>query len=202
MIYYWGEEPEAGPAIIRDLGTESFRVDTTLAAGTRTWMLVSGKGSVREANGRTSAIPPHNSWNLGALMFPALKIAAALDDPDTAIAYEGTFVIGGHQVHHIRIHKEHGPKAVREDISRLTTEDFFIDATTFNVVLLRDAVHPGDRATENIVHEVEFSEYRSTPGLRYPSVTTERVNGQRTWVMRIDAVEVNVGLGIEDFKLE
>jgi len=201
ITYYWTSNPVEGEMKIRAIGTSDFRVDAKLPDGNRAWTVVSGNGAIRESDGTTRVIPPENSHNLGALSFPILKLFAELHDPSTAFVYKGTTDVDGHEAFDIQMYKSAPSKAVHDAMRRLTAYELFIDKKTLQIVRLRDSIHPTGRATQDITHEVEFSQYRATNGVMVPFVVSERVNGQLMWTMLLDEIVFGVGLSDIDFQI-
>ncbi len=198
ITYFWAGSQVQGTATVRALATTSFRVDANLPQGTRSWVASYGSGTVRNTDGSLVPIPSNNTQNLGALTFPLLKVAAALNNTSLSIQYLSLTSFSGHQVH--VIHVQQGLSSSTDIISHLSATDFLIDATTYQILLVRDAIHPSDRATQDILHEIEFSDFRPTSGCVVPFSVTERVGGQQTWMLQLSAISFNTGLSDADFQ--
>jgi hypothetical protein len=199
ITYLWAGSQVQGTATVRALATTSFRVDANLPQGTRSFVTSYGSGTVRNTDGSLVAIPSNNTVNLGALTFPLLKVAAALNNTSLSIQYLSLTNFSSHQVH--VIHVQQGPASSTDIISHLSATDFLIDATNYQILLVRDAIHPADRATQDMLHEIEFSDFRPTGGCLVPFSITERVGGQQTWTLQLSAINFNTGLTDADFQL-
>jgi hypothetical protein len=198
ITYLWIGNQVQGTATIRALATTSFRVDANLPQGTRSLVASYGSGTVRNTDGSLVTIPSNNTVNLGALTFPLLKVAAALNNTSLSIQYLSLTNLSGHQVH--VIHVQQGPPSSTDIISHLSATDFLIDATTYQILLVRDAIHPSG-VTQDILHEIEFSDFRPTSGCLVPFSITERVGGQQTWTVHLSAISFNTSLTDADFQL-
>jgi len=200
ITYYWAGQPVSGPVTVRGMRLNDIRVDATLPDGIRSWGVLHGKGSVKDAAGNLSTIPPHNTLNLGAFSFPLLKIAAALSNSALSVQYLGTTDFNGIQANVIHVAKNQStdPGGL---IAHLTAVDFLIDPTSYQILAVRDVIHPEDRATQDIAREIAFSDYRLANGILLPFSVTEQVNGQRTWTMQLDQIQVNSGLSDSDLTI-
>jgi len=202
IIYFWAGKEVQGRAMIRGRGTNDFRVDANLPEGTRSWVGSFGHGSTRDPGGPVKAIPAHNTLNLGALSFPQLKVAAVVNNSSLSIQYVGLVDLNGRRTYVIHVKQALSPSVDPDGIlTHLTAMDFLIDNTTYEILLVRDTIHPDDNATQDLVHEVEFSDYRLTNSCVVPFSITERVNGQRTWTIQLSAIRFNAGLTDSDFQL-
>ncbi len=202
ITYFWAGSEVQGVATIKARGATNFRVDASLPQGTRSWVSNSAKGSVKEADGQVSAIPPHNAIHLGALSFPQLKIAAVLNNPALSIQYAGSAQVGVRQVNvvhaQLRLDSTSDPDG---SVSPLSAMDFLIDTATSQVVSIRDAFHPAGDSMQDVTHEIAFADYRSVNGCLVPFSVTETVGGQETWSIELSTITFNTGLTNADFQL-
>jgi hypothetical protein len=202
ITYFWAGSQVQGTATIRALGITSFRVDATLPEGVRSWVTTQDQGSIRETNGQVSPILWHNTIHLGALTLPQWKIANVLNDWTLSVQYSGTDSFSGHQVAVIRVQK---PTDASTDpggiFSHLSAMDFLIDVATYQVIGVRDALHPLRDSMQDIRHEIAFADFRVVNGSLVPFSITETIAGQETWSLRLDVITFNTGLTNADFQL-
>ena len=202
VAYFWAGDQVQGSISVKGRGTTDFRVDADLPTGTRSWTVSSGKGTLRDLDGGLVLIPFQSVVNLGAQTLPQLRIAEALSNSSLSVQYSGLSDLGGRQVY--VIHVQQGPYSPSDPatlFNHLSAMDFFIDATTYQVVLTRDTAHPSDSQSVDFPHEIQYSDYRLTNGCLVPYSATERINGQTTWVIQLSALTFNVGLTDADFQL-
>jgi hypothetical protein len=200
ITYYWAGEEVQGTVTVKGRGTGQFRLDATLSNGVRSWAVSNGTGFVKEADGTVSQIPFHNTVNFGNLTFPFSSIASAVGDSSAGITYIGLETRNGNQVHHIQTQRTlpavGDPKGL---FARLTRREFFIDATSFQIVATLDMVHPPDASTIDYPREVQFSDYRVVNGILVPFSIVEVATGQRTYSIQLNQVTFNSGLQDTDF---
>ena len=79
--------------------------------------------------------------------------------------------------------------------------DFLVDATTYQIVAVRDALHPPIDSMRDIEHEIAFSDFRMVNGFLVPFNITEIVTGQMTWTLQLSTISFNTGLTNTDFQL-
>lgn len=202
ITYFWAGSQELGTATLRALGMSSFRLDANLPQGTRSWSATSGKGYVKEPTGQVNPIPSHNTMHLPALSFPQWKIADLLSNASLSVSNLGTATYGTHQVTVVHVQL---PVDDSTDpggfISHLSATDFLIDAANFQVVAIRDALHPARNSMLDVVHEISFADYRLVNNSLVPFSFTERVDGQETWSIQLNSITFNTGLTAADFQL-
>ena len=202
VTYSWAGSQVQGTATLRALGMSSFRLDTNLPQGMRSWSATSGKGYVKETTGQVNPIPSHNTMHLPALSFPQWKIADILSNAALSVSNSGTSTYGTHQlvVIHVQL-----PVDDSSDpggfISHLSATDLLIDAVNFQVVTIRDAFHPTRDSMLDVVHEISFADYRLVHGSLVPFSFTESVDGQQTWSIQLKSSTFNTGLTAADFQL-
>jgi hypothetical protein len=202
ITYYWAGTQVHNTATLRARGIRNFRLDANLPDGTQSWVAVQGKGSVKGANGTVTAIPRHNTMHLVALSFPAWKIANALSDTGLALQYTGAETFSGQQVNVVHVQLPVDNSADPGGIaSHLSGMDFLIDTATYQVVGIRDAFHPAHDSTQDVMHEIAFSDFREVNGCLVPFSISERVGGQETWAIQLSAITFNVALTDSDFVL-
>jgi len=201
VTYYWGGEEVKGSVTVKSRGSGQFRLDATLPEGVRSWSVNNGEGMRKEANGDMNPIEYHNGVNFGNFTDPLLSLAADSQDPTVSIAYVGLETLDGAQVHHI-----HTQKVLEQDrfamLGRLTRKDFFINATTFQVVSTLDMAHPKNESDVDKSHEVDFSDYQAVDGVLVPFTISEVLIGQHTFTIQLQQITFNGSINDSDFNLE
>lgn len=200
IVYYWAGKEVEGHVTLEGRGASQFRLEASLPDGVRTWAVNNGTGSLKEIDGRKNEIPPHNTVNLGSLTLPSMSLLNVLRDSSISIAYQGLENKEGSSVHHIRSWKTFSfdPNGLR---SKLTTKDFYIDATTFNVTATLDMVHPKNNSIEERPHELRFSDYRPVSQMLVPFSIVELFSGQPASAIDLTEITFNHSLQDSDFDL-
>ena len=200
ITYYWAGEEVQGNVTVKGRGTGQFRLDATLTTGVRSWAVNNGTGFTKETNGTVSQIPYHNTVNFGNLAFPISFLSTIIGDASTSITYVGLEARNGVQVHHLRTQKIFPSKIDPGGIvSKLSTRDFFIDSTSFQIVATQDMVHPEGASTIDYPREMQFSDYRTVNGVLVPFAVAEVATGQLTYSIQLNQVTFNTGLQDSDF---
>jgi hypothetical protein len=202
ITYYWAGQAVPGGVTIRGRGTVEFRLDASLSAGNRSWAVSPVGASIKDTDGTLSPIPSVNTRNLGALSFPQLKLAAISNSSAFTVQYGGLTDVGGRQTHVIHIQQFYTkPDDPDGFLSHLTATDVLIDAQSYQVVIIRDAIHPPNHTSVDLTHEIDFSDYRLSNACLVPFSITEKVDGQQTWTVQLSAISFNAGLTDADFEL-
>ncbi len=204
ITYFWAGEQVQGSATVLARGFDQFRLDAVIPDGTRTYAVSHGTGSLKNTDGTVTAIPYHNTINVGILTFPYLGIAARLNDSSTAIADDGLAATDGA----VSLHKVETQRQVstqddpQGDISKLTVTDYYIDPTANLVMKVIDMTHPDETMTRSYPHEIDFANYTAVKGVNVPMLITEKVDGNATWQLQLTSVSFNVGLTDANFVLQ
>jgi len=201
ITYNWANQNVAGSVTVKGRGTGQFRLDADLPNGKLSWAVSKGDGFYQELDGRTRHIFFQNAVNFGSLTFPYVAIAASLSDTSTSVSYIGVNVQNGQKTYDIRMQQnfstDRDPTGI---LSKLTKRDFFIDATTFQVVSISDMVHPEKITTIDIPHEMQFSDYQTVNGVVVPFSISELADGQHTYTIQLSQITFNTGLQDSDFQ--
>jgi hypothetical protein len=95
ITYFWAGEQVQGAATVRGRGSDQFRLDANLPEGTRSVVFNGVTGTLKETDGTVTAIPTHNTLNVGVLTFPQLTLAAVLNNPLTTVSNLGATQVSG-----------------------------------------------------------------------------------------------------------
>jgi outer membrane lipoprotein-sorting protein len=199
---FWAGEQVTGAVTLRGRGADQFRLDASLPQGTRSWAVSDGQGSISEPTGKTSLIPPSNGLNLGALTLPFLGVYAALTDPTVSISPAAQVTLASKPAYDIRVQRTFAQKDdPTGELTKWSVKDYLIDASTLTLLETRDTAYPNDAPKQAFVREVIFSDYRTTNGMLVPFSITEKIAGQQTWTIQLNAISFNTGLTDANFKL-
>ena len=202
IAYFWAGEKIEAPATIRARGPDQFRLDADLPQGTRSLVVSRQVGARRDADGRLTPLPYHNSMNVGVPTYPYPGVAAALADPTVSVSYLGLVEIGSQRLHQVRVTRTL-PAAMDPEglLSQFSRTDYFVDAQTYRVTKTADLTHPIETLTESYPRELELEDYTVMRGAAVPTLVREKVAGQTTWEFRLSSITFNTGLTDEDFSI-
>lgn len=204
ITYYWAGDQVQGSAIVRGRGIDEFRLDASLSAGTRSYAVGHGTGALKDTDGTVTAIPYHNTVNLGIPTFPFPTILARLSDPSAVVTDMGLVTTDtGTQLHQIRVQRQLSSQVDPDGaLSKLCATDYFVDPQSGVLVKAIDTTHPVETMTRSYAHEVDFAKYATFNGIGVPTLVTEKVGGQTIWQLQISSVSFNSGLTDATFGLQ
>lgn len=194
VTYYQGT-PAQGSVTLRGRGAGYFRRDTTLPTGPRSWTMVGRAASQRDERGRVRTIRSQSPMSTSAFVIPSQQLVTALNWPQLRVLYQGLSTVDGRSVHDVRIQRV--PLVdVKMDSPHIkyTTIDFFIDASTFQVVMTQEAVANG------IFHQIRYSGYSVVNGVAVPFSIQENLAGQEDCLIQLTQISTNSGLSDSDFE--
>ena len=204
ITYYWAGEQVQGSVTLKGRGTQQFRIDANLPAGTRSYAITYGGGQVKDTSGVITPIPYHDTVNVGVLSFPYLVIAADLADPTLVASYVGLVDNAqGGQFQQVRVQHQSTPDQDPGGyLAKLRVIDYFVDPVTGLVAKTVDMTHPYADLAQNYSHEVDFQNYATINGIHVPMMITEKITDQTLWQAQLSGISFNTGLTDQDFVLQ
>jgi hypothetical protein len=194
---------ENGTVTLKALGSGESRIDFDLSEGIRTEIRDSATGTTLgkwiNPNGKSGMIASHNTLTDAAWFFPALGSLSA--NPGTSLSYVDHETWKGVQVEHLRSCISLTGQASVAQLLQLSTMDFYLDSATMLPVSLTFNTHPDNDEQENILIEVDFSNYQTVSGAAVPMHIQRLQNGHLLEDIVISNVEFNTGLPISMFAL-
>lgn len=194
ITYNWAGEPVQAPVTVRGMGVSTFRVDSTLSSGTRTWAVDGLTGTLILPDGTRSGSALYNLTTAGSLTLPAVRLASILSNTTTSISYVGQITANGHtsyQIHCVLPSNSSLPPPIGPGYGSF---DLFIDSTSFLLVGLTETVYSEANPQVALSHEIDFSNYQLIGGVACPFGISESVNGQQTWSISLSSLSFNAGL--------
>jgi hypothetical protein len=205
-ITYLGIQNIRGSVTVFGLGTNEFRMDSTLPTGVRSWAIHEGQTTMRAEDGTISQMPPtssvissnsafpyHTPMFPGSAIYPYGQLVTILSNPLYTISYKGIATIDGHSVHDIEVQRTLPGQVAPSTGYHI--RDFFFDTSTLQLVMTQDMI------PRNVVHEIRYSDYRSASGVLVPFSISERMGDQPRWQIQLDQITFNVGLQTSTFQL-
>jgi hypothetical protein len=201
IAYYWGSGEVQGSAHVVALGADKFRIDTSIAGGTRSWWVGAGNGQLRDTDGKISRIPYENTLNLGALTFPLLRLSSLAQNTRFGLKYICKQTVDNADQFHLAINDSKESKQQPGAFSHnLQNADVFIDAASSRVFRIEDQTHPVGRPDINLPHAIVYSDYRKVNGVDVPFSISEYIGKARTWTLQLSQVSFNSGVSDSEFQ--
>jgi hypothetical protein len=177
-------------------------MDVSLPTGVRSWAASRGVSSQQAEDGSLSRTRGFATLNPSSFALPYLLLAAAFKSPNYNLSFKGVVEIDGHSAYDLQVGSTlpAGSDPLSSS-SGIDVTDFFIDSSTWQVLMMRDLARPPTNSLAGPVHEIRFSDYRAVNGVLVPFSIKEAVGGQETWVMHLSNVIFNPGLSDSTFRL-
>lgn len=134
----------------------------------------------------------------------ALSILAATSDPSVIFTYVGLENRGTGSVQHIRAYRFVPSKrpATTALTASLSSENIYIDSTSFLPVAFSFNTHPDDDEATNDLLEIDFFNYQPVTGVQVPMRVQKRINGGLALDLTVTGVVVNPGLTDAPFAIQ
>jgi hypothetical protein len=185
-----------GNVTVRGTNLEQFRLDATLPTGIRSQAITDGQITLKTEDGTVSHL--HFQAPLGPerTILPCLFLSPVLNSGGFSLSYKGIAQIDGGSVHEIEV-QEVMPALVDPSgaFREYHTIDFFIDTSTFRVLMMQDTV------PQHLLRQIRFSDYRNVGGILVPFSISEQSGGLPTWTIQLNQISFNSGLQDSDFQL-
>jgi hypothetical protein len=206
VTYQWDGGVQ-GSVTVEALGLADIRIDASLPKGIRSWEIYGGQTIIKAEDGSISqfppaeqAIPSSDAFPYRTPLFPTslivpyLQLATISVSSDFNVYDKGMVTLNGSTLHDIQAELLVGGKVSSTNFSReLERIDFFIDPTSSLVVMTQDIV------PQHVVHQIQYSDYRSAGSLLVPFSITELMTGQQTWAIHLNQISFNSGLNESAF---
>ena len=184
-----------GSVTVRGKGMNQYRLDAKLPSGVRS-EATDGLTTIKNEDGSVKELHTQPPMYPARLALPYLQLRAALISPLLSLTYKGSADIDGRQVQDIQIQRIlPGDSDQTRIIRDYLTMDYFIDSSTFQVVLMQDVV-PYHR-----VRQLRYGDFRPVSGVLLPFSIRETIMGQETWLLHLDQMSFNSALQDSDFQL-
>ncbi len=184
-----------GTVTVRGQGLNRFRMDTTLPSGERS-EVTNGATTLKDENGVVTKLHTQPPLGPARLVLPYLQLKAALTSKSLNLLYKGIVEVDGHPTQDVQI--QHllpiGPDGKTHIIDSLNV-DFFIDSSTFQVVMMQDTV------SKYFVRQIRYSNFTTVSGVLVPFSISENARGQGVWLIQLGQLRFNSGVQDSDFTL-
>ena len=194
-----GSDIESGNVTLKALGTSDSRLDLSVSAGTYSEVRSTPTGANPQGFWiAPTALPtPYATDNCltdAAWFMPALSVLSQLSNPNLIVLYVGQETVGGVAVQHLHFAFQNASPDSTDLFQSLTSEEVYLDASTFLPVALIFNTHADDNALINISVEVDFSNYQSVNGVQIPFRIQKFLNGSLFLDLTIQSASLNSGL--------
>jgi hypothetical protein len=184
-----------GSVTIRGAGLDNLRFDASLPGGIRSEVTTEGEVKLRTEEGAVAVIGSEAPLAPPRFMLPYLLLAPVLGSPGYRISYKGVVRVDGKSAHDIQVRLAlPGLGDVNGRHGERFTVDFFIDASTFQVLMMQDFMH------ERRTRQIRYSDYRVVGGVLVP-FSVDQSGGYQPCSIKLDQITFNSGLQVLDFRL-
>jgi hypothetical protein len=184
-----------GTVTVRGSVLNRLRIDANLPTGMRSEVIGPGF-TCKEENGVIWYPQFQVPMSPESLVLPHLLLTPALIAPGFTLRYKGIVELDGRQAHEIEVERVLQISNVPDSIRKYNTVDFFIDTSSFQVVMTQDLV-----LNERVRH-VRYADFRLINGISVPFSISEEISGQPSWQIQFHQFSFNSGLQESDFKVE
>ncbi len=194
--YYTGVNQSINAGVtVRGKGLGQFRIDSNLPLGTRSES-TDGLTTIKYEDGFVKQLHAQAPLNPARLLLPFLQLSPALTSPGFSLSYQGTVDVDGNPAYDIQVQRVlPGGGDPNSPLSRYLTVDYFIDPSTFQIVMMQDLV------PYFAPRQMRYSDFRLVSGVLVPFSISETVQGQKFRLIQLDQISFNSGLQDSDFSL-
>jgi hypothetical protein len=193
-ITYHFAEDQKGTTTIRGRVFNDLRLDATLSGGIRSETTSQGLVSLKGEDGTVSQISSSPPVAASRMILPYLLLAVVGGSSGYSISYEGVVEVGNSSAHYIRIQRQIiGLDDPDGNLSEVLTSSYWIDASTFQILMMRDTL------SKQNVRTIRYSDYRLVGGIWVP-FSIEQEGGYQACSIQLDQITFNSGLLDSDFQ--
>jgi hypothetical protein len=196
-ITYHQAQDVQGTVTVLGSGLGNLRIDAALPTGIRSEAISSGDGQVKMKTEDGGVTPLHVQAPMAPsrLVLPYLLLAPAVNSPGFSLFYKGLAHVDGRSAHDVQLVRIiPGLSDPTGLILEYSTIDFFIDPSTFQLLMMQDV------ARKHQVRQVRYSDYRLVNGVLVPFSISQQGPGP-VWQVQLSQITFNAGLQDSDFQL-
>jgi hypothetical protein len=192
-----GSDVESGSVSLKALGTSQSRLDFSVASGTRSEIRDLNSSAAPQGfwiglDGSVHSMANQNCVTDAAWFFPPFSVLSQLSNTNLVASYVGQETKNGAAVQHLSFAVQNGDTTGLSQ--QLSTEDIYLDASSYLPVALAFNVHPDNDASANIPVEIDFSNYQTVSGVQVPFHIQQFLNGTVLYDLTIQSATLNSGL--------
>jgi hypothetical protein len=203
-----GSDDETGTAVLKALATGEARMDLGFPSGQRSevWAnSVNGQsGQWTGPDGKAHAMSPDNLMTDSSWFFPSLTLSRWLSTPGYAISFVGQESRDGEAVEHVTVSLVASaiPAEISAMFRHLSQMEIYLDSASGLPVTLTFNTHPDNNALLDIPVEIRLSDYRAVNGTQVPFHVEKYLNNTLILDLHFEAVTLNTGLSVGDFRVQ
>jgi len=192
ITYHSADNDIQGSVKILGSGFSNLRIDASLPSGVLSESFSKGK-VMTGLNGTGRQILAQSPMNPARFVLPFLQLRPLVNSPYYQLIYKGLVEINGHSAHDIQILRLLGgntnpPELLRE----YNTIEFFIDSTTFQVVMMQDFLF--SHGPYYSVRQIQYSDYSAVSGVLVPFTINELLDSHPNRLIQLNTIVFNSGL--------
>ena len=198
-----GSDVESGTVVLMALGGSSSRMDLSFSNGTRHEVRnlsnSTPQGTWIGLDGVSHAFAMHNCITDAAWFVPQLSVLSQLSNPNLIVSYVGPETRNGAAVQHLHFAIQNATADPTGLLQSLSTEEVYLDASTFLPVAFAFNTHPDNDELTNIPVEIDFSNYQAVNGVQVPFRVQKFLNGSLFLDVTVQSAVLNSGIPQSDF---
>ena len=191
-----GSDKQPGAVTLTALGFGESRVDLTLVSGVSSEVRDSSTGFASgkwvDTGGVSHSLATHNCLTDAVWFFPALTSLNA--GPNVMLSYVAQESRAGTAVYHLHSYVFSQGQAFSEDMTRLSSMEFYLDTSTLLPTAITFNAHPDDDPIGNVQVEIDFSSYQAIQGMMVPFHVQKYLQGSLVLDLLVSGIQVNTGL--------
>jgi hypothetical protein len=190
------------PVRILSRGTDDMRLDITMSeGGTHSVAFLRGRGRMRDRPGKEVVLSSASRAGTDIAFLPTPGMLADILDSARQITDLGSDLVNGRAVRRIVVSRQYSKE--KDPLGVMTARsktEFFIDAESFLILKIRNIAYDA-RGQKSSQRELTFSDYRAVNGVILPFSIAESSDGQKSWAITVESLDLNPKLTDADFKL-
>lgn len=195
ITYHWGDDVQ-GTVTVRGEGFGPLRIDAYLPSGVRSESILNGLTTTKAEDGGTLQRHTQSPINPSRLVLPYILLRPALTSPGYNLLYKSAVQVGIQSLQDIQLQRVLPVSNQTSSLAAYFTVDYFIDPSTFQVVMMQDQVVPN-----HTIRQIHYANYTKASGVLVPFSISVQHSGQSTWAIQLSNISFNTGLQDTDFQL-
>lgn len=190
QITYLQPSTVNGTVVVIGTTNGQFRIDATLPTGVLSQAITGGAMSMKLEDGTVVPFNLQTPPCPECIVNPYMLLANAIGNQEYSISYKGNVTSSaGTPCTQVEIQQViPGLSDPGTDFHEYHTMEFFIDATSYQVLAMQDTI------PQHLSRQTQFSNYQTVNGMSLPFTVSQQAGGSTVWTIALSQLTFNTGL--------
>lgn len=188
-ITYGDDTTTSYSATLTILGNTGFRLDAFAPNGQLSIRINGGHGQIQEAGGKRHTMLPATAAS-GLFQFQMPRLAS-FPSTNSSLLDRGVIVVDGQSLHRLTYEVPLATATSKSGKQGTVATDLYFDSATHLLVKSANTIRINGVTNVDFLREITYGDYRQVGSSMVPFRYTEKLNGQKLWILQLSDVQLN-----------